>query len=122
MMQVFDRLLGSGSRETLLYLTVVACGAVLLLAVLDAVRSRTLVRVSGWIEQKLAPATFLRMVDGILERKGERGEAPKGISILRNFLGGAGVLALVASPRVPLYLGVVYVFVSVVDQQAEGGS
>src|SRR3546814_8342633 len=75
MMQVFDRVLGSGSRETLLYLTVVACGAVLLLAVLDAVRSRTLVRVSGWIEQKLAPATFPRMVDGILERKGERGEA-----------------------------------------------
>src|SRR3546814_11556228 len=30
MMQVFDRVLGSGSRETLLYLTVVACGAVLL--------------------------------------------------------------------------------------------
>src|SRR3546814_8562738 len=40
MMQVFDRVLGSGSRETLLYLTVVACGAVLLLAVPDAVRSR----------------------------------------------------------------------------------
>src|SRR3546814_20765140 len=38
MMQVFNRVLGSGSRETLLYLTVVACGAVLLLAVLDAVR------------------------------------------------------------------------------------
>src|SRR3546814_18250974 len=87
MMQVFDRVLGSGSRETLLYLTVVACGAVLLLAVLDAVRSRTLVRVSGWIEQKLAPATFPRMVDGILERKGERGEALQDISILRNFLG-----------------------------------
>jgi ABC-type protease/lipase transport system fused ATPase/permease subunit len=41
MMQVFDRVLGSGSRETLIYLTVIACGAVLLLAVLDAVRSRT---------------------------------------------------------------------------------
>src|SRR3546814_12521525 len=39
MMQVFDRVLGSGSRETLLYLTVVACGAVLLLAVLEIGRA-----------------------------------------------------------------------------------
>jgi PrtD family type I secretion system ABC transporter len=122
MMQVFDRVLSAGSRDTLLYLTLVACGAVLLLAVLDAVRSRTLVRVSAWLEQKLAPATFARMVDGILERKGERGEALQDISILRSFLGGAGVLTLFDSPWVPLYLGVVYVFHPLLGHLALAGA
>src|SRR3546814_3677599 len=88
----------------------------------DLVRSRTLVRVSGWIEQKLAPATFPRMVDGILERKGERGEALQDISILRNFLGGAGVLTLFDSPWVPLYLGVVYVFHPLLGHLALAGA
>lgn len=122
MMQVFDRVLSSGSRDTLLYLTLVACGAVLLLAVLDAVRSRALVRTSAWLEQRLTPATFSRMVDGVLERKGERGEALQDISVLRSFLGGAGVLTLFDSPWVPLYLGVVYVFHPLLGHLALAGA
>src|SRR3546814_19100279 len=42
MMQVFDRVLSSGSKDTLLYLTIDAGGAVLLLAVLDSFRGRAL--------------------------------------------------------------------------------
>jgi len=122
MMQVFDRVLSSGSRETLLYLTVVACGAVLLLAVLDVVRSRTLVEVSSWMEQKLAPPAFARMVDAVLERKGGRGEALQDISILRNFLGGAGVLTLFDSPWVPLYLAVVYLLHPLLGHLALAGA
>ena len=122
MMQVFDRVLSSGSRETLLYLTVVACGAVLLLAVLDAVRSRTLVEISTWIEQKLAPLAFARMVDGILERKGRQGEALQDISTLRSFLSGAGVLTLFDSPWVPLYLAVVYLLHPLLGHLALAGA
>src|SRR3546814_15932386 len=62
------------------------------------------------------------MVDGILERKGERGEALQDISILRNFLGGAGVLTLFDSPWVPLYLGVVYVFHPLLGHLALAGA
>jgi ABC-type protease/lipase transport system fused ATPase/permease subunit len=40
-MQVFDRVLASRSRETLLYLTVLALGALLLLGWLELVRART---------------------------------------------------------------------------------
>jgi PrtD family type I secretion system ABC transporter len=122
MMQVFDRVLGSGSRETLIYLTVIACGAVLLLAVLDAVRSRTLVQVSGWLEQKLAPATFAGMVDGILECRGGQGEALQDVSTLRSFLGGAGVLTLFDSPWVPLYLAAVYLLHPLLGHLALAGA
>src|SRR3546814_2159523 len=104
MMQVFDRVLSSGSKDTLLYLTIVAGGAVLLLAVLDSVRGRALGHVSSWIEQKLAPSTFVRMVDGTLERKVGQSDALQDLAVLRNFVGGAGVLTLFDSPWVPLYL------------------
>src|SRR3546814_20383683 len=44
------------------------------------------------------------------------------ISILRNFLGGAGVLTLFDSPWVPLYLGVVYVFHPLLGHLALAGA
>lgn len=108
MMQVFDRVLSSGSRETLLYLTVVASGMVLLLAVLDVLRGKILVQISSWIEQKLAPETFQRMVDGVLSRQDGPAYALQDISTLRSFLGGGGVLTLFDAPWVPLYLAAVY--------------
>src|SRR3546814_13563675 len=92
MMHVFDRVLSAGSKDTLLYLTIVAGGAVLLLAVLDSVRGRALGHVSSWIEQKLAQSNFVRMVDGTLERKVGQSEALQDLAVLRNVVGGAAVV------------------------------
>ena len=47
MLQVYDRVLTSGSIETLLYLTIIAVAALLLLSLLDTLRSRMLDRVSN---------------------------------------------------------------------------
>lgn len=46
MLQVFDRVLASQSGETLVFLTIIALGAVLVLGLLELVRSRILVRAS----------------------------------------------------------------------------
>jgi ABC-type protease/lipase transport system fused ATPase/permease subunit len=48
MMQVYDRVLASGSTETLVLLTVIALGALGVMAALDAVRSRVLGRLGTW--------------------------------------------------------------------------
>src|SRR3972149_614062 len=53
-LQVFDRVLTSESRETLLYLTLFAAVAFITLGVLEAVRGHVLVRLSNWIEQRLS--------------------------------------------------------------------
>ena len=55
MLQVYDRVLTSGSIETLLYLTIIAAAALLLLSLLDTLRSRMLDRVSNWLEMRVRP-------------------------------------------------------------------
>ncbi len=108
MMPIFDRVLGSGSLETLVYLTVVATGAIGFLSLLEVVRSRLLARISTWLEARLAPAALGRMIDQALARNGARAEAQSDLGQLRGFLGGPGVLALFDAPWVPVYLAVVY--------------
>lgn len=122
MMQVFDRVLASGSRETLLYLTLLAGGAVLLLAILEAVRGRVLAQVASWLEGALAPATFSRMIDDLLDRKAVGAEALQDLATLRGFLGGAAVLTLLDAPWVPLYLAVVYLLHPLLGHVALAGA
>ncbi|MGE5767608.1 MAG: type I secretion system permease/ATPase [Bacteroidota bacterium] len=122
MMQLFDRVLTSGSRETLFFLTVVATGAVVLLAVLETVRGQSLARIASWLEQALAPATLPRMVDDVLERKADRVDALLDLSILRSFLGGSAILTLFDAPWVPLYLAVVYLLHPVLGHVALAGA
>ncbi len=55
MMQIYDRVLNSGHVETLIFLTLIAGVAVMIMGVLEAVRGRLLNRISRWFEQKLAP-------------------------------------------------------------------
>lgn len=66
MLQLFDRVLGSRSDETLLYLTLAAGIALVVMSALDVMRSRILVRVSSWLEKRLGPEALSRAVSGLL--------------------------------------------------------
>src|SRR3954470_22002804 len=49
MMQVFDRVLATRSIDTLLYLSLMAIGAALVLALLDAVRGKVMQGLGSWV-------------------------------------------------------------------------
>ena len=53
MLQMFDRVLTSGSEETLIFLTVIAVLAFLALGALEAVRNQVMVRMGGWLDRRL---------------------------------------------------------------------
>jgi len=108
MLQVFDRVLTSQSKETLFFLSLLALGAVLVLGLLEMVRSRVLVQVSEWLEKKLAPAAFERSIAATLQARPYRTESLRDIQQMRSFLAGSGIFALFDSPWVPLYLLVIY--------------
>src|SRR3712207_2802322 len=55
MMQVFDRVLATRVVDTLVYLTLIAVAAVVVLALLEAVRAQLMQRVATWIEHRVAP-------------------------------------------------------------------
>src|SRR3954452_3916721 len=55
MMQVFDRVLATRILDTLLYLSIIAVVAVMVLALLEAVRGQIMQRIASWVEHRVAP-------------------------------------------------------------------
>src|SRR3954449_11780467 len=108
MLQVYDRVLSSGSIETLLYLTIIAGAALLLLSLLDTLRNRMLVRISNWLEMRLSPAAFRKALDASLCQRDYQGESLRDLGSIRTVLNG-GIVTFFDVPWVPIYLGVVYV-------------
>ncbi len=99
--QIFDHVIASQSRETLIYLTIIAIGAVLVLGLLELVRSRILVGVSVWLEQRLAPEAFERGIAAALYARPYRTQALRDLGQLRSFLGGSAIFSLFDAPVGP---------------------
>jgi PrtD family type I secretion system ABC transporter len=108
MLQVFDRVLTSQSTQTLLYLSLIAVGALILLGLFELMRSRVLVRIGSWVDRVLSPIVFKRGLDNALVGSAYRTEALRDVGVLRGFLGGGGIMALFDSPWVPIYILVIW--------------
>jgi PrtD family type I secretion system ABC transporter len=111
MLQVFDRVLGSRSIETLVMLLAIALVALLGMAWLDAVRSRLLTSVGVQFETELGPR--------VLQVEIERGASPRAsqgtgglrdLMTLRGFVAGPGFAGMLDSPWVIFYTGVIFLF------------
>ena len=108
MMQVFDRVIGSRSLDTLLWLTLIAVAAVGLLALLDACRAQVMGRIAAWVEARVVPEGFMRALEATLLGRPYRMEALRDLALCRGWLAGPGALALFDVPWVPIYLGVIF--------------
>src|SRR3954452_7996317 len=107
MMQVYDRVIGSGSLATLVFLTIVAAGSLALMSALDFIRSRALSGLGEWLERRLGANTLERSIDNVLAGRGERADALRDLEALRGFFSG-GVTFLFDTPWVPVYIGAIY--------------
>src|SRR4051794_23361610 len=117
MMQVYDRVIGSGSLGTLLFLTLAAAGALGLMAGLDFIRSRVLSGLGEWIERRLGAAALERSLEGARAGRNERTGALRDLGTLRGFFSG-GVTFLFDAPWVPVYIAVIYLLHPVLGHTA----
>ena len=122
MMQVFDRVLATRNLNTLVYLTLIAIAALGLLAVLEAVRTRVMQRIGGWIEAKVAPEGFARAVESQLRGRPYRMEALRDLGTCRAYLGSPASLSLFDVPWVPVFLLVIFILHPVLGVVALGGA
>ena len=58
MLQIYDRVLTSQSHDTLVMLTVLALGLMLINAIVEVARSRVLVRIGARIDSEVSPQLF----------------------------------------------------------------
>jgi ATP-binding cassette subfamily C protein/ATP-binding cassette subfamily C protein EexD len=108
MMQVYDRVLTSRSTDTLLFLTLAALLALLLLAVLEAVRMHLGAAVGQWAAKRLAPRTLTLSIEGRLRGRLRRTEALRELGQVRSFLGSPALFALFDAPWIPVFLATVF--------------
>lgn len=108
MVQLFDRVMTSRSEDTLLVLTIAAVAAFTVMATLDLIRSRMLVRIGLWLDGKLSPALFVATL-APAAGAGRSTRCLRDLSQVRTFLTGAGVLTLMDAPWVPLFIGLIFI-------------
>ncbi|MBS0640332.1 MAG: type I secretion system permease/ATPase [Proteobacteria bacterium] len=122
MMQVFDRVLATRSIDTLLYLSLMAIGAALVLALLDAVRGKVMQALGSWVENRVAPEAFVRAIESSLRGAPYRMEALRDIASLRSYLASPSALSLYDVPWVPIYIAVIFALHWVLGLIALGGA
>lgn len=107
MLQVYDRVIASGSVTTLVMLTIALVIAFAALAGLDMVRSRVLARAGVRLDRLLSG----RVVAATVEHFGgaaSGGQLLRDFDTVRQFITGSGVTALFDLPWVPLYIAVIF--------------
>ncbi|UEM22401.1 type I secretion system permease/ATPase [Skermanella mucosa] len=105
MMQVYDRVLNSGSEATLFYLILALFIALATLAVLDDVRAQALTRAGVRLDQRLAARVLSSLIDlGLSRRTPPRAQALRDLETLRQFVSSQGTHALFDAPWMPIYL------------------
>jgi ATP-binding cassette, subfamily C, bacterial PrsD len=112
MLEIYDRVLPSRSVPTLVALLILAAGLYAAQGVIDAIRSRILVRIG----QSLDEAMSLRVYDAIVRLplkiggKGDGTQPIRDLDAVRGFLSGAGPSALFDLRWMPVYLAICFLF------------
>ncbi|MHA6287686.1 type I secretion system permease/ATPase [Maricaulis sp. CAU 1757] len=109
MLQVYDRVLASGSRPTLFYLTLIALVALAVFGVLDAVRTAVLTRIGGWLQARLG-APILRSSLAAANAGQSVGAQPiRDLQQLQGFLASPAIAPFFDAPWVPVFIAAMWI-------------
>lgn len=110
MLQVYDRVLASQSVPTLVALIGLVIGLYLFLGGVDALRARMLVRIGWRVDEQIGPKALDQTLALRLRNDRDVNQPLNDLDQIRQFLGGAGPIAICDLPWMPLFLGIVFVF------------
>jgi ATP-binding cassette subfamily C protein EexD len=112
MLQVYDRVMSSGSLSTLTSLTLIMVALLMAMGGFEWVRSRILISASNRIEKNLRKRVSQAAFKNALLSGGRGGGAQpmSDLSNLRQFLTGSGLFAFFDAPWFPIYVAVMFMF------------
>lgn len=108
LLQVSDRVLTSRSLDTLVMLTIVVVGAVLLQAFLDSIRRFILMRTAVELEVQLGAPILSAAARASLHGTGKDYQVLQDLQQLRAFLTSGTLIAFLDAPLMPLFVVVVF--------------
>jgi ATP-binding cassette subfamily C protein len=122
-MQVYDRVMSSRSTDTLLMLSAVACGALVLYAVLDYVRARAFQIMATVSARRLnVPTLEAAILDALSGGGRNAGQAMRDLNELRNFMTGSAVSVPLDLLWTPIFLVILFLLHPVYGWVAVGAA
>lgn len=124
MLQVYDRVLASGSVPTLVVLGGLAAVLFVFFGLLEIMRGRILARLGQRVDARLSAIAY-RVSNRLPLVLGQRGEMVRPVhdlDTLRHFVSGAGPSAIFDLPWMPVYLAIVFLFHPVLGYVAIAGA
>lgn len=111
MLQVYDRVVGSGSVSTLVMISLIVVVMYAVMAILEFTRTRIMARIST----RLDLAMQERLVDVMFRHalhnpRNASTEALADLNTIRGFISGTGIFAFFDSPWFPFYIAVMFMF------------
>ena len=125
MLEIYDRVLPSRSVPTLVALLILAGGLYAAQGVIDAIRSRILVRVGHSLDEAMSLACVTTLSSGCRLKSAAKETATQPIRDLdtvRGFLSGLGPVALFDLPWMPVYLAICFLFHTYIGLTALAGA
>jgi ATP-binding cassette subfamily C exporter for protease/lipase/ATP-binding cassette subfamily C protein EexD len=122
MLQVYDRVLTSRSSETLILLTVSATIALAVMMLLDLLRTRLLAIGSLLLDKWLGPVVLQYLFSSKRDPAVVPVNGLRDVELLRGFLTGPGVLALLDAPWMLVFVSVIFLFHPLLGVIAAGGA
>jgi ATP-binding cassette, subfamily C, bacterial EexD len=112
MLQLYDRVVPTGNKSTLVMLTLIVLILFFTMALLEWVRSQILIRVSARLETLLNERLFQVAYKQSLYSGGLKGGSQPldDLTALRQFLTGQGLFAFFDAPWIPIYIAVMFIF------------
>ncbi|AFP31427.1 type I secretion system permease/ATPase [Marinobacter sp. BSs20148] len=111
MLQVYDRVITSGSYNTLLVLTLIMAFLMISMGGLEWVRSRVLIHLGERIDALLATRLFnAGFVNKLRAAPNSGSQGLQDLFGLKNFITGNGLFAFLDFPWLPVYLAIMFVF------------
>lgn len=124
MLQVYDRVLPSGSVPTLVALAILVSLLYAALAALDLIRSRILVRIGALLDEALGVRVYeaIARLPLATTNRGDGLQPLRDLDTVRGFISGPGPTALFDLPWIPVYLSIIFAFHSLLGVTAVIGA
>ncbi|MFB9948883.1 type I secretion system permease/ATPase [Rhizobium puerariae] len=112
MLQVYDRVLSSGSIPTLVGLAMLAAGLYTFQAILDIIRARILLRIGERFDGRFSSRVYeaVMRIPLLTRMQGDGLQPLRDLDNVRSFLGSSGPTAFFDLPWMPLYLAICFLF------------
>ena len=107
LLQVYDRVLPSSSLSTLTYITILALAALIILGILEVVRSYYADRVAARIDTEMASDAFMTSMSGPRAALGDV-QPLRDLATIRGFISSRALFFLFDLPFSPVFIALLY--------------